>query len=150
MGVVARSLAIIFRFQLFLIVTISYCHSQCNFKCFLLFNYESQSFLGFFLSLTDIRYQVDNILFHPECMRCQICKEVNSFEDSSVSTLCYVTCHSRFFKSISKVQTVCFLTFKGLPICEKHFKVQFICHFGMRSSFKAQMTILLLDFPGCA
>ena len=25
--------------------------------------------------------------------------------------------------TISKVQTVCFLTFKGLPICEKHFKV---------------------------
>ena len=88
MGVVARSLAIIFRFQLFLIVTISYCHSQCNFNCFLLFNYESQSFLGFFLSLTDIRHQVDNILFHPECMRCQICKEVNSFEDT-VSTMLY-------------------------------------------------------------
>ena len=31
------------------------------------------------------------------------------------------------FLSIPKVQTVCFLTFKGLPICEKHFKVQLIC-----------------------
>ena len=84
--------------HLFLIVTICYCYSQCNFNCFLLFNCESQSFLGFFLSLTDIRHQVDNILFHPECMRCQICKEVDSFEDSSVSTPYCVTCRSRFFK----------------------------------------------------
>jgi LIM domain-containing protein len=39
--------------------------------------------------------QVENTFFHPECMKCQVCKEV---------------------------QTVCFLTFKDLPICEKHFK----------------------------
>ena len=136
MDVVARSPAIIFRFPLFLTVThnvtlILFCSSIMILNLFWVSLY--------FWRIIFIRWTIYSSIQSVWGAR----SAKRSIALKTAFYVLFAILHVvQDFLSIPKVQTVCFLTFKGLPICEKHFKVQLICFFGVRSSFKAKMPIM--------
>ena len=117
MDVVARSPAIIFRFPLFLIVThnvtlILFCSSIMILNLFWVSLYFWRIF-----AIRWTRYSSIQSVWGARSAKRSIALKTAFY-------LLFAMLHVvQDFLSIPKVQTVCFLTFKGRPICEKHFKV---------------------------